>query len=207
MSRMSMGRIHLNCLGALLAGLLAGCATPAPDATSTPAVERVWPRPPETPRIRLLQIITTPQDVGIRPNLFDRVLDFLKGDAPTRVVRPQGLEADAAGRLYVIDAHYRFVHVFDGGGTRYYSFPAQPIDGFEQPIDLALGAGGRVYVSDSAAGRVHVFAEHGAKYVTSFGGPPLKRPTGMAYRAATNELLVVDTLASQLLVYDADSFA
>lgn len=202
-----MRRIRRNCLGALLAGLLAGCATPAPDAASTQAVERVWPRPPETPRIRLLQIITAPEDVGIRPNLFDRFIDFLKGEAPTRVVRPQGLEADAAGRLYAIDAHYRFVHVFDGGGTRYYSFPAQPIDGFEQPIDLALGTGGRVYVSDSAAGRVHVFAEHGAKYVTSFGGPPLKRPTGLAYRAATNELLVVDTLASQLLVYDADSFA
>ncbi|TAK86743.1 MAG: 6-bladed beta-propeller [Betaproteobacteria bacterium] len=207
MSGATMRRFCLSFLGALLAGLLAGCATPTPNAASTPAVERVWPGPPERPRIRLLQIITAPEDVGIRPNLFDRFLEFLKGDAPTRVVRPQGLEADAAGRLYVIDMHYRFVHVFDGGGTRYYRFPAQPIDGFEQPIDLALGAGGRVYVSDSAAGRVHVFAEYGARYVTSFGGPPLKRPTGLAYRAATNELLVVDTLASQLLVYDADSFA
>lgn len=210
MSRAAIGQIRLTRLGAgcaLLAGLVAGCATSMPASVPAPAVERVWPEPPETPRIRLLQIITTPDDVGVRPNVFQRFLGFLKGEAPTPIMRPHGLEVDAAGRLYVIDAHYRFVHVFDGGGTRYYSFPAQPVEGWDQPIDLALGAGGRVYVSDSAAGRVHVFAEHGEKYLTSFGGPPLKRPTGLAYRAAANELLVVDTLASQLLVYDADSLA
>ena len=207
MSGATLGRIRLSCLGALLAGLVAGCATPTPDAAPTAAVERVWPKPPEAPRIRLLQIITAPEDVGVRPNAFQRFLGFLKGEAPTRVMRPHGLEVDAAGRLYAIDTHYRFVHVFDGAGARYYNFPAQPIEGFEQPIDLALGAGGRVYVSDSVAGRVHVFAEHGTKYLTSFGGPPLRRPTGLAYRAAANELLVLDTLASQLLVYDADSFA
>jgi len=204
----AMRRARLASLGAggvLLAGLLAGCATSPPVTAPTPAVERVWPKPPEAPRIRLLQIITAPEDAGMGPGTFQRFLGLLKGEAPTRVMRPQGIKVDAAGRLYVIDTHYRFVHVFDGAGARYYNFPAQPIDGFDQPIDLALGAGGRVYVSDSAAGRVHVFAEHGEKYLTSFGGPPLKRPTGLAYRAAANELLVVDTLASQLLVYDADN--
>lgn len=208
MRKRQWGGIHLISLGAggaLLAGLLAGCATSAPVSAPTPVVERVWPKPPEAPRIRLLQVITAPEDVGIRPGAFRRFLSFLKGEAATRIRRPHGLEADAAGRLYVIDTHYRFVHVFNSAGARYYSFPAPPVDGFDQPINLALGANGRVYVSDSAAGRVHVFAEHGEKYLTSFGGPPLKRPTGLAYRAAANELLVVDTLASQLLVYDADN--
>lgn len=193
--------------GALLAALLGGCATPAPESAPGPAVERVWPKSPETPRIRWLQVINAPEDVGIRPGAFRRFLSFLKGEVPTRIRRPHGLEVDAAGRLYVIDTHYRFVHVFHPAGARYYRFPASTVEGFDQPINLALGAGGRVYVSDSASGRVHVFAEHGEKYLTSFGGPPLQRPTGLAYRAAANELLVVDTLASQLLVYDADSFA
>lgn len=209
MRKRPWGRIRLANLGAggaLLAGLLAGCAATAPVSAPAPAVERVWPEPPQAPRIRLLQVITAPQDVGIRPNAFQRFLGFLKGRAPTRILRPHGLAADAAGRLYVIDTHYGFVHVFDPAGARYYSFPASPVEAFDRPINLALGAGGRVYVSDSA-GRVHVFAEHGEKYLTSFGGPPLKRPTGLAYRAAANELLVVDTLGSQLLVYDAGSLA
>ena len=67
MSRVTVGRIHLlislGAGGALLAGLLAGCATPAPVSAPTPVVERVWPKP-GAPRIRLLQVITAPEDVG-----------------------------------------------------------------------------------------------------------------------------------------------
>lgn len=194
------------CVAGTLAGFLAGCA-PAPTSRPSAAVERVWPKPPEAPRIRWLQVIAAPQDVGIRPGAFRRLLDFLKGKSPTPIQRPHGLEVDAAGRLYVVDTQYRAVHVFDPAAARYYSFPSRPIEGFEQPVKLALGRHGRVYVSDSAGGRVHVFAGRGEEYLTSFGGPPLRRPTGVAYRPATDELLVVDTLASQLLVYDASSLA
>jgi DNA-binding beta-propeller fold protein YncE len=175
------------------------------DGASIAEAELVWPAAPELPRIRYLQSISSAQDVGIRPGLLTRIARFLKGEEERGLVRPHGLSTDAEGRLYVVDAAVRRVHVFDVEHGTHYAFPERPADDFASPIDVAAGTQGRIYVSDSVTNVVHVFSGHGKRYERSIGAGRLLRPTGLAVDTLNGRLLVTDTVASTLVVFDERS--
>lgn len=186
-----------------LSFLASGCAK-APVVSTEAATELVWPKPPETPRIRFLYTIATPQDMHIRPGLFKKIARLVKGQAPSRIMQPYGIKKDSEDRLYVVDVFSKAVHVLDRKNDNYYRFPSKPVEGFVQPIDIAIGKNERVYISDSEAGVIHIFGAHGKRYLKSIGEAELKRPTGLAVNEKTDELLVVDTLASRVVVYDQE---
>jgi DNA-binding beta-propeller fold protein YncE len=193
---------------ALLA--LSGCTHQArPGAQlerrSEPAADLVWPPAPDLPRIRHLHDISTAQDIGVRPGLLRRVVQFLKGEEQHSVVRPHGLATDAEGRLYVVDTFHRRVHVFDAANGTHHLFPASPVKDFVNPIGVAAGSGGRVYVSDSVTNLIHVFSSYGRRYEGSIGRGRLGRPTGLAFDAARQRLLVTDTMAASLVSFDAQT--
>ncbi len=183
--------------------LLAGCAQqpvleePVPDAQ-----ELVWPRAPEVPRIKYIQSITDPEDINISQGWFGKLIDYLKGSPRKQVASPYGIAMDAQGRLYVVDTFYRAIHVFDTAQGKHYLFPDKKLDAFLSPVNIALGTEGRIYVSDSEAKMIHVFTNHGKTYQQSIGQGQLQRPTGLAVNKTTGELLVLDTTASRLLVFD-----
>ena len=126
----------------------------------------------------------------------------MKGGPERQIVRPHGIAKDSHGRLFVVDTFYRSVHVFDVNASRYYRFPANPIDGFLQPVGVAASGDGDVFVSDSEAGVIHFFREHGKKYVGLIGEDELERPTALVINVETGDLLAVDTLAGQVVVFD-----
>jgi DNA-binding beta-propeller fold protein YncE len=193
-------------LGVLFLGLCffaSGCAK-APVVSTEAAAELVWPKPPETPRIRFLHTITEPRDIDIKPGLLKKIARFIKGGVQRRITQPYGIKKDPEGRLYVVDTFSKTVHVFDRNNSTYYSFPKKRIEGFLNPIDIAISKQGQVYISDSEAAVIHVFAEHGKRYLKFIGKAELKRPTGLAVNEETQELLVVDTLASRVVVYDQE---
>ena len=181
--------------------LLTACAQQVPSV-ALPAIDLIWPAPPATPRIRFLHTLSQPGDINIRPGLLRRMAEALRGSGPTEIQKPYGLARDAEGRLYVVDNHYQAVHVYDPVKNKYSRFPKQGFDEFKNPVGVALGTGGRIFVSDSVAGRVHIFTDLGNQYSGSVGAGQLQRPTGLAINHETNELLVVDTVASQIMVYD-----
>lgn len=83
-----------------------------------------------------------------------------------------GLEMDALGRIYVLDAHAREVRVFDPDGSHVRSFGKQgggPGE-FEQPAALLWGADGNLWVVDQRNARFAVFDTSGA-FVTSHPRP------------------------------------
>ena len=166
-------------------------------------VHLVWPPAPEIPRVRYLHDISSATDIGIRPGLMRRLLRFLKGGDERTVTRSHGIAVDAEGRLYAVDTFHQRVHVFDRVSESHTLFPNRAPEAFKNPIGVAAGAGGRVYVSDSVENVVHVFSDHGRRYERSIGAGVLERPTGLAFDAAGNRLLVTDTLASVLVVFDA----
>jgi DNA-binding beta-propeller fold protein YncE len=185
--------------------LLSGCAElPATDAT-TDAPTLVWPSSPATQKIKFLRAFSSPDDFENRPGWFKRMLDAIKGSPKRPLVNPTGVHRDREGRLYVVDAFYNAVHVFDPVRRDYYWFPKRPMESFMKPVGIAVGEEGRVYISDSQAKVVHIFEQHGKQYLKSIGADELQRPTGLTINKQTNELLVVDTLASQIVVFDADS--
>ena len=79
---------------------------------SSPAVERVWPDPPATARIRFVSALVP--RTARRRSLVRRVWDAVAGgtDAPV-MKQPYGLAIGAGGRLYVADPQSRVIHVYD----------------------------------------------------------------------------------------------
>ncbi len=184
----------------------AGCAGPTVVGPQDSGAELVWPKPPALPRIQFLYTITGPRDINVTDGAFKKFIKFIKG-APARkgIARPYGIAKDKEGRLYVVDTFSKVVHVLDRENNDYYTFPDSQIENYINPIDVVAGEDGRIYVSDSAAKLIHVFAAHGKQYVKSFGAGHFERPTELAINSRTGELIVVDTAASSLVVYDENT--
>ena len=187
--------------------VLVGCASNMNDtAAQEDEFLPQWPRAPHAARISYLHSVTTPSDVNIGRGFFSKTWRLIKGGEPEGISKPQGIHVDSDGRLYVVDTGQGKIHVFDSGGASYFSFPDKPIADFEFPVGIAADGNGRVYVSDSSTKLVHVFDAFGKDYLTSIGHGLLLRPTGLALRPDSNELLVVDTLASEVVVIDVVDF-
>ena len=203
---MRRAALVIRCLTVAL--LYVGSASvPGDGATQENGISPQWPPAPQAARISYLYSVTTPADAKIGRGFFGKVWRFIKGGEPERISKPQGIHVDSAGRLYVVDAGQRTIHVFDSSRSRYFSFPGKPMEGFEYPVGITADGSGRVYVSDSSTGLVHVFDSFGKKYLRSIGKGELRRPTGLALRPEADELLVVDTLASAIVVFDTRDFA
>lgn len=190
----------------LFAALTAGCAHWQPsgqehDKADEPVVA-AWPPAPELARIRYLQSIASERDIGVQLGLFQRFMRFLTGEQARSLVRPSALSVDAENRLYVVDTHYRRVHVFDRAEGVHYVFPETPPEGFVNPVGVTAGTNGRVYVSDSEARVIHVFSSHGKRYEGRIGEGLFERPTGLAFDAESGHLLVTDTVAGTLTAFE-----
>ncbi len=163
--------------------------------------ELVWPDPPETARIYFVNSISTPEHLNIRASMSERIFNFIKGEIRTPMNNPYGLFVDLEDRLFVVDNFSNCVHVYDKQNHNYYKFP-QDDTSFLSPIDITIDKKGNVYVTDSKNGVVKVFTDRGKKYIKDIGKGFLERPTGIAINEKTEELLVVDTVNSQIIRYD-----
>jgi DNA-binding beta-propeller fold protein YncE len=202
-----MRRASVKILFLSISLILVSCASNVDDiAAQENGALPQWPPAPQSARISYLYSVTTPNDANIGRGFIEKTWRFIKGGEPVRISKPQGLHVDLAGRLYVVDTGQGNIHVFDSKNSKYFSFPDKPIANFEYPVGIAADGNGRVYVSDASTNVVHVFDSFGKKHLTSIGHGLLRRPTGLALRSDSNELLVVDTLASEIVVFDTDNF-
>jgi len=83
----------------------------------------------------------------------------VEGDGPEVLAAPVDVEADALGRLYVLDAGAMEVRVFDQAGRHVRSFARQGAGPGElrQPIGMTFGPGGELWVMDFQNTRYSVF--------------------------------------------------
>ncbi|MEW6601811.1 MAG: 6-bladed beta-propeller [Nitrospirota bacterium] len=173
--------------------------------TRGPVPDIIWPKPPDVPRIHLLNSISRPEDINVREERLSGFIRFLKGEPNKFIVNPYGLTTDREGRLFVVDNFHRLVHVFNEATGVYYTFPDDKTS-LISPIGIAIDDKGNIYVSDSKDAVVKIFRSEGKKYAGEIGRGLLYRPTGIAFNAATNELLVLDTQNSEIVRYDASSY-
>lgn len=166
-----------------------------------------WPPEPLPARIKYLHSVSVPADIGVGDSWLNKVWRYFKGGVPDRMSKPQGVHVDSDGRMYVVDPHARAIHVFASKTSRYYRFPDKPIDKFIYPVGVTADDHGRVYISDSSSHVVHVFSDYGKKYERAIGEQQLVRPTGLALRETSNELLVVDTIASEIVVFNRSDYS
>jgi len=192
----------LYCVRHLLPLLaLAGCLAQTPATPKPPTM--VWPPPPATPRIVLMDVLRGPGDLAIRSGFWQRAWQTLFGTEKVDLESPHGLTTDRSGRLFVVDKVLRQVHLFDVAAQRHILIPrqGQPL---QTPIDVAIDEERqRIFVSDAVAGVVRIFTLDGRPAGEIRRGA-LGRPTGLAIHGQRDELLVVDSENASVMRFRLD---
>ncbi|MBI5135898.1 MAG: 6-bladed beta-propeller [Nitrospirae bacterium] len=189
-------------LAALL--VLGGCAARPGGLTLAPDMERVWPVPPDAPRIAYLHQIRVPEDAGVREGAWRRLVSLVAGRRePPRIEQPVSVYADAEGRLLVTDIGLQVVHVFNTRQGTYAQAFRLPGGRLASPVGVAFDPARRwIFVADSILNHVYVYDTDGI-YVGVFG-EGLKRVAGLAWDVPRQRLFAADTGNHRVVVFDAN---
>lgn len=114
-------------------------------------------------------IVAVVDAMNFRVQLFDPDGNFqgvigTSGDPGGGIYRPKGIAIDSEDHIYVVEAEWGLVQVFDRQGRLLYNFGNGT--GFGQfllPTGLFIDRNDRVYLADSYNRRVQVFQYHGLK--------------------------------------------
>ncbi|MFQ5657172.1 MAG: 6-bladed beta-propeller [Candidatus Methylomirabilales bacterium] len=177
--------------------LVGGCATTPPGKIG----ELVWPDPPEEPRVRYVESLSSRRDVMGPPSFFDRLLGEETGEA---LAKPYGVLADKAGRVYVADSGQGVVFVFDKKNKKLDLVGIRAgVGKLAQPTGLALNSEGILFVSDTKLDRVFGYDEKGEVVVAIGKKGEFYNPAGIAIDAASDRLYVPDPGRHVIRVYDS----
>jgi DNA-binding beta-propeller fold protein YncE len=191
----------LVCVAAMLC---IGCSAVRPSSVvwEDNQVERLWPEPPEQPRIQLLRILTGPEDF-LAQSGGKRFFRWLTGEKEQGLplLSPYGVTADGQGRVWIADSGSRAVHFFDLARQRVDYFTMAGREPFLSPVDVAFDAGSsRLYVSDSMLKQVFVLDPQGRLLGSVQPADGFLRPGGVAVDDA-GALYVVDVLRGVVDVF------
>ena len=187
--------------------VLTGCVNPTltPEAWQDRTLERVWPLPPDSPRIKLVRMLSDDSSLG-QVGRGERLLDWLTGGREDAggLISPHAVAADGDGRIWVTDAGLSGVHLFDLARQNISFFGGSA----SHPMMLPLGVAydrvhDRVYVSDALAAQVYAFESDGDPLVTWRLDKSFERPVGLSVDA-NGRLYVADALSGVVEVFSAE---
>ena len=190
-----MNRILIMCCSIVLAACAPATTREPPEIG--PDTQVAWPGPPLEARIEYRYSLSEPGDLGIKPGLMKRFVQFFAGRDSQAMLRPYAVAADDQ-MIAVVDPGLRIVHVFEPGESRYLAISGGGDTLFESPVGIAIGRSA-IYVADSAVAKVFIFDRAGG-YRGAIEG--LSRPTGIVFHSDSDRLFVVDTLENQVLMFD-----
>lgn len=192
-----------NYLGGLLIVLAAasGCnATPKPIfPTIDPPI--VWPKPPDTPRIRYIGELTGQASLGVQPSGWDALRAIVKGPDPRIAFSAPNAVAVRGELVFVTDGQLGVVHVLDLGARTFRLITEAAGALLEGPIDVVV-AGDRIAVADSRRGAVFFYGLDG-RYLGRSEEGALERPVALGWNSAASELWVLDAAAHCCVLFDA----
>lgn len=193
--------LRLACLGVVLL-IAAGCAGRQAELNLVPDMQRVWPLPPDPPRIAYLYQIRTPADIGVSEGFWKRFMSSIVGRRqPPTIEQPIGLYADEDGWMLVADTGLQVVHIFNLRKHSYAQAFELPKGRLASPVGVTLDrAGGRIFVSDSIHNRIFVYDTKGM-YIGMFGDG-LTRVSGLAWDPERKQLWAADTGNHRVVVFD-----
>lgn len=150
--------------------------------------EKVWPQPPDAPKIKYLDAFRSARDLGGSK------------DAVKAIEAPYGVAAGSDGRVYVTSRGS--VAIFDRE-RRSVGF----IGKSEGPgkltgaVGVAVTREGRIFVADAAARAVFSYSREG-KYTATLGSPgELESPSGIAVDEGTKRIYVADMKKHRIAAY------
>ena len=100
--------------------------------------------------------------------------------------RPKGIGVDSEGHIYVVDAAFNNVQIFNDEGQVLLAFASYGSDRSQMilPAGLAVDSQDYIYVVDSWNRRVNMFEYVGAKAESKGSAGPCKEVTKLKSRAA-----------------------
>lgn len=191
-----------NLFGTIIVAVLAAsCAVaPRPGSTAT-TPSRVWPAPPDEPRIAYVQDLRGPRDAGQNPSAFRSLANWITGDTGVsqNLRKPFAVALDENGNLCLTDTDAKLVCFADFTHKKWRRFDGVGKVKFTSPVAV-VRHGGIFYVADSELAKVFAF-DDADKSVFEISAP-LKRPVGLAL--AGDSLYVVDSQAHGVFIFGLD---
>jgi len=174
-----------------------GCAT-SPAKRS----ELVWPQPPEEPRIRFIESISSEADVE-KPSIVRGLMALLFGNEPKAgLVKPYAAHADREGRLLVGDSAWGKILVFDRKKNDFFIIGVDGPGVLKQPQGVTTDSAQRIYVTDVLEKRGVVYDRNG-KFLFAIGEQKrFERPVGIALNEALKRIYITDTRKHNISVFD-----
>jgi sugar lactone lactonase YvrE len=182
----------------LISLLCVACTTTGGHSPTEHALpELVWPGPPATPRIQLVQLFDEPSDLGLNQSFFERLKSWFAGAEDLRMKRPYSISV-YQDRIAVADPDAASVHLFDLQRQRYRRIERAGDQPLMVPIAVSISAK-RIFVADAKQRKVFIFNDS-LELVDSLNG--FQRPTGLAHDPQRQQLYVTDTLAHAVSTFD-----
>lgn len=159
----------------------------------------VWPEPPQLSRIKLVNLINKPEDIGIEKSLFSKFLDWFAGAEERRMSRPYAVAINSE-KMVVADPDAAAIHIFNMRQKQYEKLLNLGETQLAAPIAVALGSE-RLFIADSALNKVFILDQNleVVKMLKNF-----KRPTSLVFDDKRNILYVADTLAHKIKLFSSN---
>jgi DNA-binding beta-propeller fold protein YncE len=179
---------------------IVGCARPKGILFPPLDPPRVWPAPPDQPRIKLLGTIADSGDLKASKSGYEAFKTALRGGRPSiKFSGPHAVAVQGPNMLAVADSAGRAVHIINLDDRTH-----TVITGFaDQQFAIPLGVtwvGERLFVTDAQRHEVIELNALG-EYHNRFGGDVLTRPVGIVYVPERKQLYVVDGGSHTLKVF------
>ncbi len=162
----------------------------------------VWPEPPAQSRIRYLRSVSDPGDLGIRPSLWGRVLQAVRGAHEVALVRPTSVAA-RGDKIYVADPGAQALWLLNSGSRQFLRIRTAGEHSLVSPVAVTVSADGHVYLADSYLARVFVYTADG-EFQKVIEGQALQRPSGLAYDPRFGRLYIADSAAHRVWIFEVD---
>lgn len=186
--------------GALLAGIMAGCA----PATVVERERYFWPSPPNPPRIEWLGEYHSQLDLKMTP--FRRLKEAFAGeDTPIALKKPVEVRADTVSdKIYVADIEASGVFVFDlkQSELRTLSMKDSGLPDRISPIGMAMDGENNLYVLEPRYKKVLVY-DSSEKLLRVLDLMKIsRRPVAIAADKERGRLYVSDVQLNKIFVLD-----
>ncbi len=157
MPRSPNSRPALRAGVALMALLLAGCAS-TPRQTVDPNREYAfWPVPPAEPRVQHLRVFRSSDDVvPTDDTALSRLVFGEENESAASIMKPYGVDM-RDGRIYIADSRADAVSVLDLPRRQMRLVGVSGFNRVANPVDVAVADDGRIYVADNERGGVLAF--------------------------------------------------
>jgi len=201
-----LDRRFLAAAAATVAGLamlcLAGCAArKAAPQRALDLSKLVWPPAPDAPRVRYVQSIARPADVGIKPSGAARVWRWIVGADANResLSKPFGIALDEQDNICISDTGANAVFYYDRARHTWRRWDKVGNTRFMSPVAVAKRSG-TFYVADSGLGAVLAFND-GGKLLHRISDH-LERPSGVAI--VGDRIVVADAKRHAIVSFDLE---